>query len=357
MSDPMLFDLEDVNGEGSLRSATGLLRLLSCRGIGPRRAVALATAYATWQNLAASSPTALRRVAGSAAASLAGTPEPRRPDPPPAGTRIVGVFDDDFPGFLRSLADCPAVLWVRGTVSPAPALAIVGTRKPTAFGLRVTRQAATEAAKRGAVVVSGLALGIDTAAHAACLETGGTTVAVLGSGIDSPSLASNRDLADQIVASGGALISEVPPGTRPSAGTLVARNRLQSGLCRVVLVTQCGVPSGTLRIAGFAIEQGRVLAAVAPSGQPEDEAACRGSAALVDPGGCPPALLGATGRQRDHQPRGGVGLQAGRDIEQPVAPAVPKSQGLQSELGRHKGRRDGARGQARRVRSLTWRPT
>lgn len=148
------------------------------------------------------------------------------------GVRVLGFFDDLFPSRLRLIPSPPAVIYVRGTldVVDRPALAVVGTREPTSFGRTATRSLTLAAAQRGIVIVSGLALGIDALAHEAALERGTRTLAALGSGVDRVTPRKNARLAERIVGGGGALLSEQPPGTPPSARTLVARNRLQAAL-------------------------------------------------------------------------------------------------------------------------------
>ena len=155
--------------------------------------------------------------------------------------------------------------------------------------------AARSAVAAGLAVVSGLAVGIDTVAHKSALCAGGLTYAVLGSGVDVPTPRSNVALAEEIVASGGGLITEVPPGTPASRRQLVARDRIQSGLSLAVLVCQCETSSGAMHTARFAIVQGRLLVVVRPPGPASAVPAFTGNLALADPAGCDPALLSATG--------------------------------------------------------------
>ena len=200
-----------------------------------------------------------------------------------------------YPLRLASIASPPRRIWVSGTVPPPAAVAIVGTRWPTVSGRAVARAAAAGALAAGMAVISGLAAGIDTVAHETVLEKGGRTWAVIGSGVDRPTPVNNRGLAGEIVASGGGLIAEVPPGTPVSRPQLVARDRIQSALALAVVVCQCETSSGAMHTARFAVLQERILAVARPSG---DEAAQRpwsGNLVLSDPGGCDPALVRANG--------------------------------------------------------------
>lgn len=143
-----------------------------------------------------------------------------------------------------------------------PRVAIVGSRNISPYGTRVTTELASQLAARGIVIVSGLALGVDGTAHRAALEAGGLTLAVLPSPIDHVVPASHQRLAQRIVESGGALISEYSPGQPPHKQNFIARNRLMSGLADVVVITEAAAKSGSLYTARYALEQGRDVLAV-----------------------------------------------------------------------------------------------
>lgn len=178
------------------------------------------------------------------------------------GIALVVPDDPAYPPLLREIADPPAALFVQGSLAPpGPMVALVGTRGATAYGLRTARRLGSELAERGVSVVSGLAIGIDAAAHAGALQTG-HTAAVLGAGLDHVGPATNRRLADQIVAAGGALISEYRPATPPAAGQFPARNRIVSGMCHATVVIEAPLRSGALITADLALEQGRDVMAV-----------------------------------------------------------------------------------------------
>ncbi len=180
-----------------------------------------------------------------------------------AGVTVLTWDDAEYPSNLREIDAPPPVLYVRGTLTPADAVAvaIVGTRRASAYGREVAHLSATEFAHNQVTVVSGLALGIDAIAHRAAIEGGGRTVAVLGSGVDQLYPAQNRELAELILAH-GAVISEYPLGTRPEANNFPPRNRIISGLSRGTVVVEAGVQSGSLITATFAAEQGRDVFAV-----------------------------------------------------------------------------------------------
>ena len=177
--------------------------------------------------------------------------------------RVLAIDDAAYPAALRTIADPPPVLYVRGTVRPgdARAVAVVGTRRASAYGAQVARHLAGVLARNGVTVVSGLARGIDAAAHDAALLAGGRTLAVLGCGVDVTYPPEHRRLAERVVAS-GALLAEVPPGTPPLRFHFPRRNRLISGLCAGVVVVEGREDSGALITACAALEQGRDVFAV-----------------------------------------------------------------------------------------------
>ena len=179
-----------------------------------------------------------------------------------AGVEALTLGDPGYPGRLRRIALPPPVLYLKGppeALDRLHAVAVVGTRRPTAVGRATSGRIADAIAGLGATVVSGLALGIDAAAHAAALRAGGTTVAVIGGGHAHLYPAGHRGLARSIVAAGGAVISEFAPDTTPSRGTFPRRNRIISGLADATVVVEAGVRSGALTTAAWALEQGRDL--------------------------------------------------------------------------------------------------
>ncbi|WP_027718401.1 DNA-processing protein DprA [Desulfovirgula thermocuniculi] len=176
--------------------------------------------------------------------------------------KYITFEDPDYPELLRQIPDPPPGLFVRGALPDAALwVAIVGSRRPTPYGLLVAESLAKDLARAGAVVVSGMARGIDSAAHRGALSAGGFTVAVLGCGPDVVYPPENRRLMDQIVA-GGAVVSEFPPGAPPEPWHFPVRNRLISGLSQATVVVEAGEKSGALITADQALEQGREVMAV-----------------------------------------------------------------------------------------------
>lgn len=177
-----------------------------------------------------------------------------------AGVQFVTLEDDAYPARLRAIEIPPHVLFVRGDIAALSArrsVAVVGTRRPSEAGRRVAARIAAALSRAGALVVSGLAVGIDGAAHAAVVAERGVTVAVLGSGHDRLFPPGHRRLAEAIIACGGAIVSELPPEVEPTPGTFPRRNRVISGLADATVVVEAGARSGALLTANWALEQGR----------------------------------------------------------------------------------------------------
>jgi len=184
---------------------------------------------------------------------------------------IKMIFSDepDFPEFLREIYWPPLAIYVKGEKEflKNPAVAVVGTRKATEDGLEIARQFGRELAEAGITVASGLAFGIDSAAHKGCLDAGGKTAAVLACGLDNIYPKSNERLAEEIIAAGGALISEYPPGIPPLPHRFIERNRIVSGLSLGTVVIEAPEASGALATARFASEQNReVFVVPGPAG-------------------------------------------------------------------------------------------
>ncbi len=171
----------------------------------------------------------------------------------------ISPQDNKYLQIINTIAIPPKKLHFIGKIPDkrVPTIAIVGSRKPTAYGKEVTYQLAFDIAKRGVMIISGLALGVDAIAHRAALDAGGKTIAVLANGVDIIYPATNRDLASDVLAHEGAIISEYEPGTEARDFQFLERNRIVSGLSDAIIVTEAAARSGTLSTAAHALEQGR----------------------------------------------------------------------------------------------------
>jgi DNA processing protein len=181
-----------------------------------------------------------------------------------AGGTVLTPEDAEYPERLREIYDPPAVLWIRGDVSllARPGIAVVGTRQPSPYGAGMAELLSRDLANRRLVILSGMARGVDTAAHKGAIEAGGKTVAVWGTGIDVIYPKENKKLAESIVATGGAIVSEYPLGTFPAPQNFPIRNRILSGMSVGVLVIEAAEYSGTRITARCAMEQNRDVYAV-----------------------------------------------------------------------------------------------
>ena len=196
-----------------------------------------------------------------------------------SGLRVVARGDADFPRRLIEIDLAPPALFVRGTLDALAGervVAVVGTRRPSPAGRQIASRIATALARAGATVVSGLAIGIDGAAHAACVTEGVPTVAFIGGGHERLFPPAHDRLADAIVAGGGAVVSEYAPLVEPTKGTFPQRNRLISGSADAVVVVEAGARSGALVTASWALEQGRECFLVPGSIDSPTAAGCNG---------------------------------------------------------------------------------
>jgi DNA processing protein len=207
-----------------------------------------------------------------------------------SGVQVLTWESPEYPRNLLTIAQPPPVLYLRGTLTPADewAVALVGTRRASAYGREAARQLGGGLAANGVTVVSGLARGIDAEAHRAALEAGGRTIAVLGSGLDNVYPPENRALAEAI-SRAGALVSDYPLGTPPDSSNFPPRNRIISGLSKAVVIVEAGEDSGALITADYAAEQGRDVFAVPGS---IFQRTSRGTNKLIQQGAKP--ILGAS---------------------------------------------------------------
>lgn len=178
----------------------------------------------------------------------------------------VTLLSNQIPEKLRNIPDPPRKLFTIGAdvkeLISRPCVAIVGSRKVSAYGRAVTERLASELVKAGVIIISGLAIGVDSLSHRAALAAGGVAVAVLPCGLDQIYPSSHRQLALEILEKGGALVTEYPEGSQIYPSNFVERNRLISGLSDAVLITEAGQKSGSLHTANFGLEQGREVLAV-----------------------------------------------------------------------------------------------
>lgn len=202
---------------------------------------------------------------------------------------IITLMDESYPRLLREIDQSPPVLYVKGSLTPADdfAVAMVGTRRVTAYGQQVARDASIYLVGHGLTIVSGLARGVDALAHQHALQAGGRTIAVLGSGVDVIYPPEHRKLAEAII-DNGALISDYPLGTQPEGINFPPRNRIIAGLSLATIVVEAGERSGALITADFAAEQGRDVFAVpgnilSPMSRGTNHLIQKGAYALVSP--------------------------------------------------------------------------
>jgi DNA processing protein len=179
------------------------------------------------------------------------------------GIVVITSQEDNYPNRLKEIDQPPPVIYVRGELTDDDfwAVAIVGTRRVTAYGRQVTDELATYLTQNGVTIISGMARGVDAIAHQAAIRAGGRTIAVLGSGVDRIYPPEHRSLSDQII-NQGAIVSDYAPGTPPDSSNFPPRNRIISGLSMAVVVIEAAETSGALITAGFAGDQGRDVFAV-----------------------------------------------------------------------------------------------
>jgi len=246
-----------------------------------------------------------------------------------AGASIVVFGEGGYPGRLKEITDPPMVLYTKGATIPEirPLVAVVGSRMPTFYGIKSAEAIAEGLAGAGVGVVSGLARGIDTAAHNGCLKAKGFTIAVMGTGIDRVYPSSNRSLFDRI-AETGCVITEFSTGTPPEGKNFPRRNRIISGLSLGVVVVEAAGKSGSLITAAAALEQGREVFAVPGSIQSPKSAGThfllKNGAALVERADDILVALGIGSGCKDeaHMESGKENIADVSDLQKPVYDAV-----------------------------------
>ncbi len=272
------------------RDILDLLCLTMVPGVGPHTSRALLEEFKTAGRVLSAPVRSLQAVAG-VGPKLAEKIQQARRDHDPAvelercrqrGVHVVPLDDPEYPAALKEIHDPPSLLYMKGQYRPSDqlAIALVGARRSTPYGCRIAERLAGSLARVGLTVVSGLARGIDAAAHRGALKAGGRTIAVLGNGLSEIYPPEHAALADE-VAGAGVLLSEMPMEQRPLAGLFPQRNRLISGLCLGVVVVEAALRSGSLSTARHAMEQDREVFAV-PG--PVDMHTSRGCHALIRDG-------------------------------------------------------------------------
>ncbi len=235
---------------------------LAFAGLAPRTVDRLLERYGTPERVVAAVAAGRTRVSRRSVEAVRVDAGSREAQLTRLGVRLVLEADEEFPRRLVDFTDAPRWMFLRGDLSLAPTIGIVGTRTCTRYGTDLAEGYGSVAAELGWSVVSGLARGIDGAAHRGVVATGGHCHAVLGSGIDVVYPRSNRGLYREIIEQGGVVSSEFPPGTPPEAWRFPTRNRIIAGLSDILLVVEAGETGGALITAGIALEYGVPVFAV-----------------------------------------------------------------------------------------------
>ena len=282
-----------------LGSPEWLWALKSIDGIGDSKAIAIAREFQTIDNLQRQDRSFVKKFLKGLDVDFSKLkPTVLRHH---SGVSIASYFDPMYPIGFKDLSAPPAIIWYRGELNSTPATAVVGTRNATEWGMRRAYDVSAEAAELGFGVISGLAIGIDAAAHSGALSSSeGYTIAILGGGVANPSPASNTNLANLILDRGGCLMAEVPPQQTVTPHSLVQRNRLQAALAKNLIVVESGVPSGTLKTVKFAVELGRRIGVCQPE---EYTVSSAGNKIMLDLSGIDPMILGGTRKFLDEVSR------------------------------------------------------
>lgn len=240
-------------------------------GIGPAKFQLLLSSFETAENAWDASVEDLTEVIGEKLAEELGdfrkrfAPQKYAKELEEKGIGWVSLIDEVYPRLLKKIKNPPFVIFYKGDPSLLGAektIGIVGTRSISQYGREVTEMLTRELVAQDFVIVSGLALGVDGVAHETCLESGGKTIAVLGSGVDICTPANHQKLYDRILAHDGLIVSILPPGEQPNKGSFPARNKIIAGLSLGVIVTEGTVDSGALYTADFARDMGRPVFSV-----------------------------------------------------------------------------------------------
>ncbi len=284
-----------MNLDTPCTSAAGMLALSQFRGVGPKSRSRLGREFHTLREILDASPTQIRSACrGRLPRDLNDRPAWRQAISDTErlletasrhSVRVLAPTDADYPAWLANIQE-PPIIHVKGRLQSDPKhVACIGTRQPSRFGEVVTRRIARHLVESGWSIVSGLALGVDTLAHRAALEVEGHTVAILATGLDTVYPRRNTRLADAILDSGGALLSEHPVGTPLIPRNLVLRDRLQSGMSAGTIVMQTDLVGGSMHTVRFTLQQRRLLFAPVPTGTHARAPRSRGLLALTQSAG------------------------------------------------------------------------
>ncbi len=245
-----------------------IISLTGVKGVGPRRIRNLLRNYPGLDDVTGLSKPELCRIDGISteiAGNILAIDESYGRRALENITKIGGQYhsywDEEYPELLKTIFDAPVGIFTLGEIPTGPAIAIVGTRRLTAYGRKMAEKLTAELVKAGLTIASGMASGVDTVCHRTAIREGGNTLAVLGNGVDVCYPAANRELRDSIIHN-GALISEFNPGTRPDAPNFPRRNRIISGMSLGTLVIEAGQKSGALITAYDALDQNREVFAL-----------------------------------------------------------------------------------------------
>jgi len=259
--------LSRIPGVGNARLRALIARFGSAGAVAAAHAASLCAVEGIEEKTAASIRAFFRSGAAGDAARFADSQAERAAR---AAASLVTLWDPAYPPLLKNIYDPPPLLFVRGGLTAADegAVAVVGTRRPSAYGIVMAERLAGSLAASGITVASGLARGIDAAAHASALRAGGRTLAVIGSGLDVMYPAEHRTLADRICAA-GAVLSELPFGSAPDAANFPRRNRIVSGMTLATVVVETAPAGGAMITAAMALEEGREVFAVPSAVAPQ----------------------------------------------------------------------------------------
>ena len=285
-----------MDGNIETSSVQGLLILKNLPGVGDVSAVKFCRSYKYLEEIMASDPAEVKKIAPTFRTEILKEKENWQTAHKKAlriiekaeelDVRILTFLDADYPQLLLQIHDFPPIIYVKGNLPRSNRnVACVGTREPTAFGQEVAKRLVKFLVANNWTIVSGLAVGVDSIGHETAVENGGITIAVLANGLDQVYPKQNQSLAQKILGSGGALLSEQPFGTEPMPALLVQRDRIQSGISIATVAMQTGIKGGTMQTVRYTLLQGRSLFVPTPPETYKDEPKSQGNIALINQSG------------------------------------------------------------------------